>query len=106
MKAVRFHEYGDPRVLRYEDVEQPDAKLTAGQRVLINGAGGGVGGYAVQLAKGAGAYVIATAGPRSSERARSAGADAVVDHATTSVAAAVTEPVDVVLNLAPSIGRT
>ena len=24
MKAVRFHEYGDPGVLRYEDVEQPE----------------------------------------------------------------------------------
>lgn len=43
-----------------------DAGLTAGQRVLINGAGGGVGGYAVQLGKHAGAHVIATASPRSS----------------------------------------
>ena len=42
-----------------------DAELTAGQRVLINGAGGAVGGYAVQLAKRAGAHVIATASPRS-----------------------------------------
>ena len=42
-----------------------DAGLTAGQRVLINGAGGAVGGYAVQLAKRAGAHVIATASPRS-----------------------------------------
>jgi NADPH:quinone reductase-like Zn-dependent oxidoreductase len=76
-------------------------KLTAGQRVLINGAGGAVGGYAVQLAKGAGAHVIATASPRSSEAVTSAGADEVVDHTTTGVTAAVTEPVDVVLNLAP-----
>ncbi|WP_020121586.1 NADP-dependent oxidoreductase [Streptomyces canus] len=76
-------------------------KLTAGQRVLINGAGGAVGGYAVQLAKNAGAHVIATAGPRSSEAVKSAGADEVIDHTTTGVTAAVTEPVDVVLNLAP-----
>src|SRR5690242_17419597 len=73
-------------------------KLTAGQRVLINGAGGAVGGYAVQLAKNAGVHVIATAGPRSSERVRSNGADEIIDHTTTEVSAAVTEPVDVVLN--------
>jgi NADPH:quinone reductase-like Zn-dependent oxidoreductase len=75
--------------------------LTAGQRVLINGAGGAVGGYAVQLAKEAGAQVIATAGPRSSGRVKAAGADEVIDHTTTDVTAAVTEPVDLVLNLAP-----
>ncbi|MFF7925578.1 NADP-dependent oxidoreductase [Streptomyces mirabilis] len=77
------------------------AKLTAGQRVLVNGAGGAVGGYAVQLAKQAGAFVIATAGPRSSRRVTAAGADEVIDHTTADVAAAVSEPVDVVLNLAP-----
>ncbi|MEU2347736.1 NADP-dependent oxidoreductase [Modestobacter sp. NPDC049651] len=75
--------------------------LVAGQRVLVNGAGGAVGGYAVQLAKNAGAHVIATASPRSSERVRTDGADEVVDHTATDVAAAVTEPVDLVLNLAP-----
>jgi NADPH:quinone reductase-like Zn-dependent oxidoreductase len=77
------------------------AGLTAGQRVLVNGAGGAVGGYAVQLAKRAGAHVIATASPRSGEAVRSAGADEVVDHTTGEVTAAVTEQVDVVLNLAP-----
>jgi NADPH:quinone reductase-like Zn-dependent oxidoreductase len=77
-----------------------DAELHAGQRVLINGAGGGVGGYAVQLAKRAGAHVIATASARSAERVRSAEPDEVIDHTTTSVADAVTEPVDVLLNLA------
>ncbi|MDR7280805.1 NADP-dependent oxidoreductase [Catenuloplanes atrovinosus] len=75
------------------------ARVTAGRRVLINGAGGAVGRYAVQLAKNAGAYVIATAAPRSSERV--AAADEVVDYTTTEVTAAVAEPVDVVLNLAP-----
>src|SRR4051812_23144033 len=75
-----------------------DAGLTAGQRVLINGAGGAVGGYAVQLAKRAGAHVIATTSPRSSERVRSAGADEVIDHTTTEVT--VAEPVDVLLNFA------
>ncbi|KAB8185271.1 NADP-dependent oxidoreductase [Microbispora catharanthi] len=76
-------------------------ELTAGQRVLINGAGGAVGGYAVQLAKRADAHVIATAGPRSSERVKTAGADEIIDHTITEVTAAVSEPVDVVLNLAP-----
>jgi NADPH:quinone reductase-like Zn-dependent oxidoreductase len=76
-------------------------KLTAGQRVLINGAGGAVGGYAVQLAKEARAQVIATASPRSAERVTAAGADQVIDHTTTDLTAAVTEPVDLILNLAP-----
>ena len=75
-----------------------DAGLVAGQRVLINGAGGAVGGYAVQLAKRAGAYVIATAGPRSAKRVRSAGADELIDHTNADVTAA--DPVDVLLNLA------
>ena len=48
------------------------ADLTSGQRILINGASGAVGGYAVQLAKAAGAYVIAT-GSRE-QRAAPAGA--------------------------------
>jgi NADPH:quinone reductase-like Zn-dependent oxidoreductase len=77
-----------------------DAELKAGQRVLINGAGGAVGDYAVQLAKKTDAYVLATASPRSSDRVAAAGADEVIDHTSTEVTAAVTEPVDVLLNLA------
>ena len=76
-------------------------RLSAGQRVLINGGGGAVGGYAIQLAKSVDAYVIATASPRSHERVRAAGADEVLDHTAASVPSAVTKPVDVVLNLAP-----
>ncbi|MEU8819878.1 NADP-dependent oxidoreductase [Actinoplanes sp. NPDC048796] len=63
------------------------AKLTAGQRVLINGARGAVGSYAVQLAQNAGAEVVAVSGPRSRDGLRT------LDE--------VTEPVDVALNLAP-----
>lgn len=77
------------------------AQLVAGQRVLINGAGGAVGGYAVQLAKAAGAHVIATASPQTIERVTSAGADEIIDYTNTTVLEAVTEQVDVVLNLAP-----
>jgi NADPH:quinone reductase-like Zn-dependent oxidoreductase len=75
--------------------------LTAGQRVLINGAGGAVGGYAVQLARGAGAHVIAVAGPGSGDRVKARGADEVVDRTAAPVSTAVTGPVDLVLNLAP-----
>jgi NADPH:quinone reductase-like Zn-dependent oxidoreductase len=78
-----------------------DAGLEDGQRVLISGAGGAVGGYAVQLAKRAGAHVIATASPRSSTRVAADGADEVDDHTKTDVTTAVAEPVDVLLNLAP-----
>ena len=77
------------------------AGLTAGQRILISGAGGAVGGYAVQLAKAAGAYVIATGSPRSRARLAARGADEVIDHTTVDVAAALSGPVDVLLNLAP-----
>lgn len=77
------------------------AGLKAGQRILINGAGGAVGGYAVQLAESAGAHVIATGSPRSVGKVKAAGAHEVIDHTTTEVTAAVTGPVDVLLNLAP-----
>lgn len=56
------------------------AELTAGQSVLINGASGAVGGYAIQLAKRAGAVVTATAKARDAERLRSLGADRIVDY--------------------------
>lgn len=78
-----------------------DGGLESGQRILIVGAGGAVGGYAVQLAKRAGVHVIATASPRSEAAVRAAGADEVVDHTTTDLLDVVSEPVDVLLNLAP-----
>lgn len=77
------------------------AELTAGQRVLINGASGSVGGFAVQLAGSAGAYVIATGSAATAEHLRALGADEVLDRTVVDVISAVTEPVDVLLNLAP-----
>ncbi|MEU7741840.1 NADP-dependent oxidoreductase [Nonomuraea sp. NPDC049158] len=78
------------------------ARVEPGQRVLINGAGGGVGLFAVQLAKLAGATVIATAGPRSAAAVRRYGADEVVDYTTLSALTSTPLPggMDVVLNLA------
>jgi NADPH:quinone reductase-like Zn-dependent oxidoreductase len=76
-------------------------QLTAGQRVLVNGASGVVGKYAVALAARAGVHVVATATPYSSDAARAAGAHEVVDYTTTDLLDAVQEKVDVLLNLAP-----
>lgn len=78
-----------------------DGRLTAGQRLLVVGAGGVVGKYAVQLAKRAGAHVIATASPRSADAVRAAGADQVIDHTVTDLLDALDGQVDVLLNLAP-----
>lgn len=71
--------------------------VSVGQRVLINGAGGGIGGFAVQLAKHVGAYVVATASSRSLDAVRRQGADQIVDYTTRSVASV--EPVDVMIHL-------
>ncbi len=71
--------------------------LSAGQRVLIHAAAGGVGSLAVQLAKWKGAHVIGTASEHNHEFLRKLGADQVVDHNTERFEEVV-QPVDVVLD--------
>lgn len=76
------------------------AGLKPGQSILVNGAGGAVGGYAVQLARQAGATVTATASARSTGRLRSHGADRIIDYTATPLPQAVAgQQFDVVLNL-------
>ncbi|WP_434449821.1 NAD(P)-dependent alcohol dehydrogenase [Lentzea sp. E54] len=55
-------------------------EVQAGQRVLVLGAGGGVGSYGVQIAKALGAHVTGVCSTRKAELVRSLGADEVVDY--------------------------
>lgn len=72
-------------------------KLQAGQRVLILGGAGGVGLFAVQLARWKGAHVIATASTRHLDFMRSLGAEEVVDYTITD-AEEVVQDVDLVVD--------
>ncbi|WP_217597589.1 NADP-dependent oxidoreductase, partial [Cohnella sp. GbtcB17] len=73
-------------------------KLQSGQRILIHAGAGGVGHIAVQLAKQAGAYVIATALEMNHEFVLQLGADEVIDYTTTDFTKALSSPVDIVLD--------
>ena len=77
------------------------AKLSAGQTVLIHGGSGGVGHFAIQIAKARGAKVIATASSANQEFLKQMGADVAIDYAKTKFEE-VAKDVDVVLD---TVGR-
>ena len=73
------------------------AQVTAGQTVLIHGAAGNVGAYAVQLARQAGLHVVATVASSSIEYVRRLGAGRIIDYQTARFEESLTG-VDVVLD--------
>ena len=77
-----------------------DGKLQPGQRILIQGASGGVGSFAVQFAKAKGAYVIGTASADNLEYLKQLGADEVIDYRSQPFEEMVHE-VDVVVETSP-----
>jgi len=87
-----------PLVTSYSFLVQ-GGELKQGQRVLIHGAAGAVGGVMIQLAKALGAYVIGTASGRGLELAKSLGADEVIDYKNQDFTQLVKD-VDLVIDLA------
>src|SRR5437667_6348957 len=73
------------------------AKLSTGQTVLIHGGSGGVGTFAIQIAKTRGAKVIATASTRNQDLLKELGADVTIDY-TKQKFEDIVENVDVVLD--------
>ncbi len=84
-----------------------DAKIEKGQTVLIHGGSGGVGSFAIQIAKVRGAKVIATASTAHQDLLKQLGVDRAIDYATTKFEDVV-KNVDVVLNCvrADALGRS
>ncbi|MEP6749165.1 MAG: NADP-dependent oxidoreductase, partial [Bacteroidota bacterium] len=74
------------------------ANMQPGQKILIHGAAGAVGSFAVQIAKIKGAYVIGTASGAGINIIKSIGADEVIDYTKTNFSTAVKD-MDVVLDL-------
>jgi NADPH:quinone reductase-like Zn-dependent oxidoreductase len=76
-------------------------RLQRGQRVLINGASGGVGTFAVQIARALGAHVTAVCSTRNADKVRSLGASVVIDY-TNSDFTSLDERYDLIADIAGS----
>jgi NADPH:quinone reductase-like Zn-dependent oxidoreductase len=74
------------------------AELQRGQRILIHAGAGGVGGFAVQFAREAGAYVIATTSAANADYVRDLGADEIIDYRAVQFDTALSD-LDVVIDL-------
>lgn len=77
-------------------------QLQEGQRVIITAAAGGVGSYAVQMAKWKGAYVIGTASENSFAKLRDLGVNEIINYKNHSIAEVLKEKVDLIVNLSPA----
>jgi NADPH:quinone reductase-like Zn-dependent oxidoreductase len=80
--SVTFEQAGGVAVAAITALQglREHGKLQAGQKVLINGASGGVGTFAVQIARALGAEVVGVCSPQNVELIRSLGADRVIDY--------------------------
>jgi NADPH:quinone reductase-like Zn-dependent oxidoreductase len=80
--GVSFEEAGSIAVAATTALQglRDHGRLQAGQKVLINGASGGVGTFAVQIAKAMGAEVTGVCGTRNVDLVKSLGADHVIDY--------------------------